>query len=164
MALAFIFFFCSLVAYAQTNINIDLHSLLRTELNLTIGQRMSEHWSISASVGANMKMLQKRKSMIEEEHNSEFPDGIYPEHRKYMHREHIYLCYWPTHIFKGFYISLGGEHRDTDGLDATVGMGYMFNIWKGLNGALAYDVGIIKATENEKLSISDLKVGISWTF
>jgi hypothetical protein len=125
---------------------------------------MSEHWSISASVGANMKMLQKRKSMIEEEHNSEFPDGIYPKRRKYMHREHIYLCYWPTHIFKGFYISLGGEHRDTDGLDATVGMGYMFNIWKGLNGALAYDIGIIKATENEKLSISDLKVGISWTF
>jgi hypothetical protein len=45
-----------------------------------------------------------------------------------------------------------------------VGMGYMFNIWKGLNGVLAYDIGIIKATENEKLSTSDLKVGISWTF
>ena len=164
MVLAFIFLLCPLLAFCQTSIGIDLHSLLCSEFKISIGHRMAEHWSIAASVGINMKTLKKDHSPIEEEHNAEFPDGTYPMTKEHMHREHICICYWPRQTFKGIFISLGAEHRDTDGMDATVGIGYMFNIWKGLNGTLAYDTGIIRTTQNEKLSISDLQVGISWRF
>ena len=164
MVLAFIFLLCPLLAFSQTSIGIDLHSLLCSELKITLGQRLAEHWSISAAVGVNMKILQKSKSAIEEEHNEEFPDGTYPKTREHMHREHLRLCYWPKDVFKGIFLSLGAEHRDTNGLDATVGIGYRFKIWKGINCTLAYDTGLIRATQDEKLTISDLKVCISYTF
>lgn len=164
MTLTLIFLLCALLVRAQTFIGIDLPSLLHSELQISFGHRISEHWSMSASTGVNIKVLYKKISTLDAEHNAEFDSGTPIQTRDYLHRESTDICYWPQGTFKGIFLSLGARYTDTDGLDGTIGAGYMFSIWKKLTGHIRYDFGLTQGTESDSSIANGLRAGISWIF
>ena len=164
MSLVFILLFCTLIAHAQTIIGLDMPSLLYSELKTNVGYKISQHWSLSATAGVNLKTLRRRISPIETEHYEEFYRNSLPEARNYTHRESFAICYWPQLTFSGPFLSFGGEYRSSTGLDACFGAGYMFKIWKGLSGCILYDIGIMRSAKTEKLSTEDINIGINWNF
>lgn len=164
MLLIFIFTLCVVLAHAQTSIGLDLSSVLYKEMNIAIGYKISEHWSASASGGINLKVLKRHITDEEAEHDSNFPHNALPSERSYTHRTNANIRYWIKEVYSGVFLSLGGEWRSDSGLDANIGFGYMFPIWKGLNGTVIYDTGIIRSSISEKLSLDDLKIGICWIF
>lgn len=164
MTLAFIFMLCSLLVHAQTSIGLELSSLLYSEIRLAFQYKIAEHWAISAEAGVNYQILHRRISAVEAEHNSEFPINTLPDSNEFTHGECLCIRYWPQGAFNGAFLSFGAEYRDTSGLDASVGIGYMFKIWKGLYGTAKYNTGIIRAVKSEKLTLRDLSIGLSWNF
>jgi hypothetical protein len=85
-----------------------------------------------------------------------------PQERAFSHRESINLRFWPRSTFNGIFLSFGGEYKEGTGLDANIGIGYMFSIWKGFKGAIRYETGMIMAAKNDKLSSDGLSIGIYW--
>lgn len=164
MTLALIFLLSPVLAIAQTIIGIDLTSALHSELKISFGHRISEHWSVSADAGVNLKLLHRRISSQEVEHNSEFQINPMPEAWEHMHQESISMCFWHQRAFNGAFLSLGARYRDTDGLDGTAGLGYMFLIWKGLTGMIRYDTGLIRTSESGNRTKEGLSVSINWIF
>ena len=137
MTFTFIFALCPLLMHAQTFIGIDLPSLLHSELQINFGHRISEHWSMSASSGLNFRTLYRKLSTLDAEHNTELDLEQQRQTRDYMHRESADLCYWPQGTFKGVFLAFGAAYTDTNGLDGTVGAGYMFSIWKRITGHIS---------------------------
>ena len=164
MMTVLIFLLCTLQSEAQTAIGTDLSALLYKEIKIHIGHRIGRHWSISASAGANIQELRRHTDDETAGHEKEFPPSQTLPEAPYTHRESIGLCYWPQAPFSGTFLSFGGEYRSGTGLDATIGAGYMFSIWKGLTGTIRYDTGIIRIASMHKLSIQDLSIGINWIF
>ena len=162
--LAFIFLISTMLTHAQTTIGLDLPALLYSEFKVIFEHKVTEHWSMSASAGLNIKTIYSRTSSLDAEHNAEFPYATLPEGRKHTHRESLSMNYWPDGTFKGLFISFGGEYRETDGFDATAGIGYMLPIWKGLNSTIRYDFGLIRASRSEDNGTDNLCIGLSWTF
>ena len=160
----FIFLLCTMLTQAQPSIGLDLSSLLYKEANIAIEYTISEHWSTSASGGLNLKVLKRQVTNEEVEHDSNFLHNTLPSERSYTHRANANIRYWPQRAYSGIFLSLGGEFRSNTGIDANIGVGYMFAIWKGLYGAIIYDTGIIRSSISEKLSLEDLKIGIHWIF
>lgn len=164
MVLIFIFLTCVTLSRAQTSAGLDLSSLLFKELKIVVGHRITEHWSVSAYAGLNMKVMQQRLMPEEAEHNETFPPAHMPANRPFMHREAVGFCYWPQSTFSGPFLSVGGEYRQGSGLDATLGIGYMLKIWKGLIGFMTYDAGIIRTANTGKLPTDGFSAGICWVF
>lgn len=164
MLLIFIFTLCAIFAQAQTSIGLDLSSLLYKEMNIAIEYKISEHWSTSASGGINLKVLKRHITDEEAEHDSNFHHNALPSERPYTHRTKANIRYWTKRVYSGAFLSLGGEWRSDSGLDANIGLGYVFPIWKGLSGVVIYDTGIIRSSISGKLSPDDLKIGICWIF
>ena len=164
MTLAFIFVLSSLITQAQATLGLELSSLLYSEVKVAFMYRFAEHWSISADAGLNFKLLHRQISNEETEHNSQFPTNTLPESNAHMHRECLSICYWPQTALSGVFLSFGAEYRDISGVDACVGIGYMFKIWRGLHGIAKYDTGIIRAVKSEKLTLRDLNFGLTWIF
>jgi hypothetical protein len=154
----------SILSQAQTAVGIDLTSLLFNEVRVAVGHRISERWTVSASAGINRKVLKRDISSEEADHNSDFPPAYLPEGRSFSHRESIGLSYWPQSSFSGPFLTIGGEYRQGLGLDATLGAGYMFTIWKGIIGTLKYDAGIIRTANTGKLPADGFSVGLCWKF
>ena len=162
--LAFLFMISPLLMHAQTIIGLDLPSILYSEFKVIFEHKVTEHWSMSASAGVNIKTIHSRISILDAEHNAEFPYATLPDSRKYMHRESLSMNYWPSGTFKGLFFSLGAEYRETDGFDGTAGIGYMIPIWKGLKATARYDLGFIRASKSEGNGIDNLCIGLNWTF
>ena len=164
MLLIFIFALCAMLTRAQTSISLDLSSLLYKEMNIAIEYKISEHWSTSASGGLNLKALKRPITDEEAEHDSNFPLNTLPSERSYTHRTNANVRYWADRVYSGLFLSLGGEYRSNSGVDANIGIGYMFPIWKGLSGTVIYDTGVIRSSVSERLSLEDLKIGVHWIF
>lgn len=164
MTFTFIFALCPLLMHAQTFIGIDLPSLLHSELQINFGHRISEHWSMSASSGLNFRTLYRKLSTLDAEHNTELDLEQQRQTRDYMHRESADLCYWPQGTFKGVFLAFGAAYTDTNGLDGTVGAGYMFSIWKRITGYIRYDTGLTLITGSDQTVSDGLRAGISWIF
>lgn len=164
MLLILILMLCAILVRAQTSIGLDLSSFLYKELNIGLGHRISQHWSIHGSAGLNMKILKREIGKEELEHDSNFNSNSQPSVRYYAHREKFGFRYWPNTAYSGMHLNIGGEYRTDAGLDATLGIGYMFPIWKKLTGSIAYDIGIIRSQKTGKLTIEDLKLELSWIF
>ena len=164
MLLIFIFLLSATLTQAQPSIGLDLSSLLYKEANIAIEYKISEHWSTSASGGLSLKTLKRQITDEEVEHDSNFHQNTLPSERTYTHRANANIHYWPQRVYSGVFLSLGGEFRNTTGIDTNIGVGYMFSIWKGLSGAILYNIGIIRSSISGKLSIEDLKIGIYWIF
>lgn len=164
MVLIFIFLTCVTTSRAQTAAGLDLSSLLFKEVKIAVGHKISGHWSVSAYAGLNIKVMKERIRPEEAEHNEAFPPAFLPDGRSFSHREAIGFCYWPQSTFSGPFLSVGGEYRQGSGLDATLGIGYMLKIWKGLTGFLTYDAGIIRTANAGKLPADGFSAGICWIF
>ncbi len=162
MALVFMILTCSILCQAQSVIGLEISSLLFKEVQMGIGHRIAGHWSISANAGMNLKVLKRHMNSEETAHNESFPSASMPQERSFSHRESISICYWSQYVFNGAFLSIGGEYRDGTGLDANVGIGYMFSIWKGLKGDIRYETGLIMAAKNNKMSADGLSIGIYW--
>lgn len=154
----------SLFCYAQTSIGLDLASLLYKELNAKVEHKISEHWSMAATAGINLKSLKRNISDEEFEHNLSFHSNALPTQRPFIHREHLSVHYWANSVFSGTFVSVGGEYRTDTGLDARIGVGYMFPIWKGLIGSVIYDIGIMHSSKTDNLLGEDFKIELSWIF
>ena len=164
MLFIFIFTLCAVLAQAQTSIGLNLSSFLYKEMNIAIEHKISEHWSASASGGINLKVLKRHITDEEAEHDSNFPHNALPSERSYTHRTNAKIHYWTKKVYSGAFVSIGGEWRSDSGLDANIGLGYMFPIWNGLSGVVLYDTGIIRSSLSGKLSPDDFKIGICWIF
>ena len=130
MLLILILMLCAILVRAQTSIGLDLSSLLYKELNIGLDHRISKHWSLHGSAGVNMKILKREIGKEELEHDSNFNSNSQPSVRSYAHREKFGFRYWPNTAYSGMHLNIGGEYRTDAGLDATLGIGYMFPIWK----------------------------------
>lgn len=155
---------CTILSQAQTTIGLEMTSFLYKELNIGMEHKISEHWSISASAGLNLKILKRDIGYEEQEHNANFKSNILPDGRSFAHREKFALRYWTNKAYTGTFIGIGGEYRTDIGLDATFGIGYMFPIWKKLTGSVIYDIGIIRSCRSDKLTLEDLRLELSWIF
>ena len=162
MVLVFIILTYPILCQAQTAVGLEISSLLFKEVQMGIGHRIAEHWSISANAGMNLKTLKRHMNSEETAHNESFPPASMPQERSFSHRESISLCYWPQCVFNGAFLSVGGEYKEGAGLDANAGVGYMFSIWKGLKGAIRYETGLITTAKNNKMSADGLSIGIYW--
>lgn len=164
MLLIFILMLCAIPSQAQTAIGLDLTSFLYKELNIGVEHKISEHWSMTGSAGINMEILKRDVGNEELEHNSSFHSNSLPDARAFSHRERFALRYWTDKAYYGMFIGIGGEYRSDIGMDANLGIGYMFPIWKKLTGAVTYDLGIIRSYKVGKPGIEDLKLELSWIF
>lgn len=164
MLLIFILLLYTTPTWAQPSLGLDIGSLLYKEANIAIEYRIAEHWSISTSGGMNLKVLKRLATDEETEHDSNFHNNTLPQERTYAHRANASIRYWTKKVYSGMFLSLGGEYRSDYGLDANIGIGYMFSIWEGLSGVILYDTGIIRSNLSERLSLEDLKIGICWIF
>lgn len=162
--LVFLMTLSAILCQAQAMIGIDLTGLLHSELKVAFGHEVAEHWSLSAAAGVNFRALRRKVGTEENKHQMEYPTGPELTDVNYAHRERICIDFWPKRIFSGISVSAGGEYRGNEGFDATAGIGYMFNIWKGLTGNIRYDLGIIRSNREGKLSVQDLSIGIYWIF
>lgn len=149
---------------AQTYIGLDLSSIIFSEFRIDMGHAISKRWSISASAGVSLDILRRGLNQDEKGHEEELPVGRLPEGRQYLHRENLSLCFWPKDCMAGPFISFGAEYRASSGLDASLGVGYMADIWKGLKAYIKYETGIIRSAAQEKISIQDISAGLCWTF
>lgn len=160
----FLLIVCTLISHAQTDIGIDMSALLFREIKVSIGHGISGHWSARAEAGISMKALKRKISKEEIWHDKEFTSSVQLYDRTFTHRESLSICYWPRTCFQGTFLSVGGEYRQGKGLDATIGIGYMYRIWKGLAGVIRYETCILGAAGAETLSVQNLGVGLNWIF
>jgi hypothetical protein len=162
MVLVFIIMACSMLCQAQAAVGLEISSLLFKEVQIGLEHRIADHWSVSAHAGMNLKGLKRHRNSEETAHNESFPAASMPQERAFSHRESINLRFWPRSTFNGIFLSFGGEYKEGTGLDANIGIGYMFSIWKGFKGAIRYETGMIMAAKNDKLSSDGLSIGIYW--
>ena len=162
MALVFILLACPILSQAQAAVGMEISSFLFKEVQISLGHRIAEHWSISANAGMNLKVLKRQMNSEETAHNESFPPVYMPQERTFSHRESISLCYWPQCVFNAVFLSFGGEYKAGTGLDANAGIGYMFSIWRNLKGTIRYETGLIMAAKNAKLPSDGISIGIYW--
>ena len=145
-----------------------LSGLCFKSANISTSYSFAQKWSAGADIEMNLKTIIRQQEDIVSDH---LKDLSITEESTHMNRSiesfqkvSIYIDYWLEDTFKGAYIRLGGDIRDREGPDMTIGVGYTMRIWKGLGIETGYNLGVIDALNKQKLSADGLKAGFYYVF
>ena len=146
-----------------------ISSLCFQTIQLRISHGFASHWSAGADVGINMNYIMKQGNKLTQAHEDALKDSNSNDldahdNRKIFRDISIHIEYWPGNLYNGPLISLGGQLRDNDMPDMTIGVGYSFKIVKGLGADIMYRCGIIEASKIGSLPSDGIKAGIYYAF
>ena len=134
-------------------------------LQLRISHGFATHWSAGADVGINMNYIIKTDNKLTQAHEEALKDNnTVPDSRRIFREICIHVEYWPGSLYRGPLVSLGGQIRDNEDPDMTIGVGYSIRIAKGLGADIMYRCGIIEASSIGKLPSDGIKAGIYYVF
>lgn len=171
MAAAYIF--CLILAGTRTvsaqekglGFGFGVTSALKGWSEFVIDYRISEHWSLHAAAGFNIKRLIGSKAEEFRNHNKEFEDSM-PEIKisKGMHQENLSFRYWPRPTYDGVFFSIGGEYRENHGADGLIGAGYSFTIYKGLSTDIGYNLRLMERISSDSVLTGEICINLSYRF
>jgi hypothetical protein len=124
------------------------------------------HWGASFDISLFPDTFGHSTSPLEQEHR-EILDGYPAENHKSGEDRHaidLLIGYWPKMTFKGPYLTIGGRFRRNGTPDMLIGLGYTFEIWKGISGTIGYHPGIIETFRKKEISYESLRASISYIF
>ena len=132
------------------------------QTELSIGHAFSPHWSVSGRASIALSHFFKGYDKEEKDHYGEF-DELH-EDEKATFWGYAAAAYWPGHVYEGIYFRMGICLRDMTEPDLGAAVGYCLNIWKGIYADIGYEVHLISAYRNEKISGNVINIGIHFKF
>lgn len=148
----------------EAYLGLDLTGVYSCSLSVCASYRLSSNWSVSFNTDISLEHLRKRPKKIDSEHQ-EILDEIYDmEDRSYIPENEINIEYWHRTTFEGPFLMLGFRLSEGSMPDLSIGMGYMFRIWKGLNGMMSFNPGLGESLKNGKFPYNRIKAGITYVF
>lgn len=136
---------------------------IRGQAGMTFSHGFAENWS--AEIGLSINLKNRFETNEEQtEHNSTINRNVDTDRTKDMQTTYLSIQYWPSHRFKGGYLSLGGRLSYNNGGDITLGCGYMIRIWKGLGCCLEFKTGLFESIDRLNVSGSDLELKLTYKF
>ena len=112
---------------------IDAFGIAKGEASLSMERSICTHWSVGGNVSYGFGMLIKGMHPLERSHRQEFGDKTYITSPDNLHKESIYVRYWPMDLMKGPYMTVALSHGSWSGTDLHIGAGYILHIWKYFN-------------------------------
>jgi hypothetical protein len=129
------------------------NGLAAGEASISIEREVSGHWSAGGNASYGFGLFWKGPSPLESLHRHEFGDDVFLPTPENLHRESIYVKYWPGEVMKGLYMITAITHGNNSGTDLSIGAGYLIHIWKRLNIYTEYSYAISE-TDNPSNGLS----------
>ena len=112
-------------------------------IQLRLSHGFASHWSAGAEVCINISSILKTTDKMTKTHDealniSATGIGHMQNTGRYLREVSIHVDYWPQSPYSGPLFSLGGQVRDGNIPDMTIGIGYSFMIIKGLGADFVY--------------------------
>lgn len=117
------------------------------EASITIEREVSEYWSIGGNASYGFGINMKGSSLLETSHRQELGNEIFLPRPKDLHKESIYVKYWPIKLMKGPYLITAISHGSSSGTNLNIGAGFLMHIWKALNIYTEYSYAISETKE-----------------
>ena len=152
----------------ENKVTMDIISCISAgTVRFGFGHRLDSRWSIEGKVG--IRLLSGKKTDTEtlvhwKDVGRDYLKNRAAGYREDLLRSSIDIQYWPSSTYKGIFISIGAEIHDRGHPDGTIGLGYVFKIWKNLHSDISFRTGLIKAVQTQKISPDGLEIGISYIF
>lgn len=136
------------------------------EIKLAFCHGIAERWSIGAAVCMDMDYLKVERSDELTEHANQFDvpaddDGMSTHH---IFSETVMMQFWTRKMLEGMFLMMGGRHIHDEGMDCTIGIGYVLPVWKGLSAILSLENDLIRSIGNKTFKDSRAEVGLSYKF
>lgn len=132
-------------AYCQNKrvmTGIDAIALASGEASISIEISISRHWSTGGDICFGYGRVMRGPHEVEISHRQEFGGTIYHPQPMDLHRETLYVKYWPTQMLKGPYLLTGISHGSDSGTGLEIGVGFMQHIWKPINIYTEYRLSV----------------------
>ncbi len=148
-------------------IGADVASLLTDgSIGIRIGYAFSGHWSIMGEAGICTSRLRKQRTDEEKIQYEELygkKDETDNEIRD-LFTGTANIAFWPGESLKGVYFRVGLKTGERSGTDCRVGIGYMFRIWKMINGDISYTIDMIEYYDSGAAKGKSTSIGINIIF
>ena len=150
----------------HTAAGIDLCGIVCSRIGIDLEYRINSHWSANGFISFQHNWFNREKSPTEREHTSSFTqDKATPSTNRHgTHCEHITASYWPMQVYKGFFISTGLQHNDSQGMDGLIGIGYSMNIWQDIHIKASYFTPILQSADNGPAGTEGLRLQLCYNF
>lgn len=127
----------------------------------------STHWSVYVKGAIDMTPTSGHAETESSIHHS----ALNPEYEplrikgwKDIFHTCISLQYWPAETGKGLHFNMGGRLDARGRSDCTVGIGYMFRIWKGFAASISYQAFICSSSKNGPATGKDIELHLYHMF
>ena len=153
--------------HPETEIGIDLSEAIgKGAFRITIGKRVSEHWSLEGSHELMIGMLLNKKDDDEKIHYGEVNKVLSYEYT--MHDDlitgGISIKYWTAETHKGAFMQAGCKLGTLTGLDCTAGLGYSIGIWRGIRCTISYEINIRDSIIRRKTTGKGISLTLSYSY
>ena len=152
----------SLVSYGVSD------AIFHHTVELSVGHQIADRWSVGAAAALNIRRLIKEEDNETLQHRNNLSDT--DEHiQKMRFREnlseiYIYANYWPSGVYKGAALGVGGVVKDRSGPDLFCYAGYTLRIWKGLGCEIGWRICLKETMSNKTINTKGLRISISYVF
>ena len=151
----------------RTSVGIDIVSGICFKcIRIIATHGISHHWDTAFDVTLDPKTFWPSTSDMEQEHR-ETLDGDLTESSKTdedCQVTDLRVGYWPITTFRGPYLTIGARFTRNGTPDMLIGLGYTFEIRKGISGTIGYHPGIIETFRKRRLSYESIRASISYVF
>lgn len=142
-------------------------SLTAGTLSLCANCGFTPNWSILIMGAMDMTVYGRHTEDESSIHDSDLkgPDESMRNNEwKSTHYTGISMQYWPEKVGKGMHFDIGGIIAGKGNSDCTIGIGYMFRIWKGIAASLSYEAHIREISIAGKTTGKEIKFHIYYMF
>ncbi len=152
----------------QYMVGMELTSAITSgTLSLCANCGFAPQWSIHAMGAIDMTAYGRHTEDESTVHDSDLkhPDETLTGNElKSIYHTGISLQYWPERIGKGLHLDIGGIIAGKGKSDCTIGIGYMFRIWKGIAASLSYEARIREISISGETTGKEIKFHIYYMF
>lgn len=148
-------------------IGADVASLLTDgSVGIRIGHAFSGHWSIMGEAGICTSRLRRQRT---DEEKIQYEELYGEKDETDNEIRDLFICtadiaFWPSQSLKGVYFRAGLKLGERSGPDCRVGIGYMFRIWKMINGDISYTIDMIESYDSGVTKGKGTSIGINIIF
>ena len=143
-------------------------AICRNTIELSFGHQIAERWSIGGGTFLNIERLTKEMDHETLQHQINLSDTDLPvqriQFREDLSTTYISVYYWPSEIYKGATVGIGGIVKDRSGPDLFCRAGYLLRIWKGLGCELGWTICLKETINNKTINANGLSINICYVF
>lgn len=143
-------------------------AICNNKIELSLGHQIAERWSIGGTASLNIKRLTKEMDHETLQHQINLSDTDLPvqriQFREDLSEVYISVHYWPSEIYKGATVGIGGIVKDRSGPDLFCRAGYLLRIWKGLGCELGWTICLKETINNKTINANGLRINICYVF